>query len=463
MSKLLEADTFALFVAAVGLASLAYVCFRHWPRLAGVSWLLVVAFVPYWLGVKILINISPASAVGLLVLAALLPVAFPQASPADLLVAFLILVAVVALLLGYGTLTTAVLAVVEWGVGYTLGRVMPLRLGVEWVQDTVAVIFTVVAFGAVLEFLSGVNPFVLLAFGDSSYAVWGTLQERGGQLRVEGAFGHSIALGASLALAVPLVLASRFRGWIRIGMVLVIGLASVFTFSRIGIGCVLIGILLTLVTQARHLSARIRITLLGLLATGAVIAAPLVLRVFAQAGSEATDSSAYRRDLGGLVSQISLFGLSPSASISADGTLRFAGFRSIDSAVVLLGLTYGAIAVLALAALYLAGVACTVTGRATPATVSVVALLPAYLSVALITQYSIFLWFCAGLAVTSQQLRTNGDETARQGVRRRTLTSSYGPRPQLAAGVVGGRSARSGAGETGRTAWVRGNRDHDHA
>jgi hypothetical protein len=430
MTGLVEPDTLALLVAAVGLASVAFVCFRQWPRAAGVSWLLVVAFVPYWLAVKfVIISLSPASAAGLLVLAALLPVSFRRVAVADWMVAFLILIGTVAYALGYGTLTTAVLVVVEWGVGYLLGRVVPRALGVRWVYGAIAVVFTLVAMGALAEFATGVNPFVLLAFGDS-YAVWGPLQERGGQLRVEGAFGHSIALGAVLALSVPMVLASRFRGWVRVVMVLVISLAAVCTLSRIAIACVLVGLVLTLLTQGRLISVKVRATLLTLLVVGAVLVTPVVLRVFAQAGSEATDSSSYRLDIGPLLSQVSVFGISGSATINANGSLLFSGFQSIDSAVLLLGLTYGAIALVVVIGLYLTGAWAVLLGRATPATVAVVALLPAYLNVALITQYSIFLWFCIGLAVTSQQERGNGDESPRQEAVPRTLNRNAQPRAQ---------------------------------
>ena len=42
------------------------------------------------------------------------------------------------------------------------------------------------------------------------------------------------------------------------------------------------------------------------------------------------------------------------------------------------------------------------TGRGSAATIAVVAQIPAFATVALITQYSIFVWFIIGLAVTSQ-------------------------------------------------------------
>ena len=73
-------------------------------------------------------------------------------------------------------------------------------------------IFTIVAVLAILEFVTGTNLFITyLPNTTSLFDIWGTLQPRGGVIRAEGAFGHSIALGASLGIAVSLTLGSSFR------------------------------------------------------------------------------------------------------------------------------------------------------------------------------------------------------------------------------------------------------------
>ena len=46
-----------------------------------------------------------------------------------------------------------------------------------------------------------------------------------------------------------------------------------------------------------------------------------------------------------------------------------------------------------------------VIGRATPASVALVAQIPAFATVALITQYAAFVWFAAGLAVSAYAVR----------------------------------------------------------
>ena len=399
-------DKLSLALAAAGFAALLLLVFRQSPRTATVGWLLAIGFVPYWLGVTLKFSFSPGSAIGFIVLASILPLVIDHVSPVDWLFVLFMVLCVVPLAIGAGTLSTAFVAVTEWGVGYLLGRMLPLRVGLDFIYRAVAVVFTAVAVGALAEFATSVNPFVLLSFGNPSYAVWGRLQERSGFLRAEGAFGHSIALGAALALALPMVLASRFAATIRLTMVVLIATASVVTFSRGSIACALVAIVLSLVLLARQVGTRVRSTVALVATVAAIGAGPLVYGVFLNAGDEASDSSAYRMSLGSLVSDIGVLGMSPAAQINANGTLLFANFRSIDSAVVLIGLSYGAFALAVAVAMYAAAVWALGSGRATPPVVAIVAQLPALLSVALITEYAMFFWFCAGLAVTSVLVRT---------------------------------------------------------
>ena len=67
-----------------------------------------------------------------------------------------------------------------------------------------------------------------------------------------------------------------------------------------------------------------------------------------------------------------------------------------------MGLTYGWVPLACVLAMLLAGVGCLLTGRATAPTIALLAQVPAFATVALITQYSTFTWFVAGLAVFSQ-------------------------------------------------------------
>lgn len=407
-------DRLSLLAAVAGAAAVLFASFRHSARWAACIWLVTVTFVPYWLGIKVLINLSPGSAIGILVLFSLVPVFPKRIHVADLLFSFLLLLAVLPIAVGAGTLTTVFLAVGEWGAGFLLGRLLPLTVGLDWLYDAVATVFSVVGAFALLEFFTGWNPFVKLTFGNPSWVLWTRLQDRGGVTRAEWAFGHSIALGACLALAVPLVIACRLPTWLRSTMLLLVTGGTVVTFSRLAIGSALLAAILSVVAL-RTLSTRMRIgVLVGGVLVG-LIASSSVLSVFTEAGSEATDSSGYRLALTSLIPDFAFVGLSPAARVNEAGTLYFGSFRSIDSAVVLIGLTYGLAAVGVVLALYLGAVGLLLRGRATPPVVALIAQLPALLSVALITQYTIVFWFFVGLAVTAQtqasRCGTPGDES----------------------------------------------------
>ena len=53
----------------------------------------------------------------------------------------------------------------------------------------------------ILEFATSFNPWVLVPGPEPLYSTWKDLQPRGGMLRIEGAFGHSIAMGTVLAMS----------------------------------------------------------------------------------------------------------------------------------------------------------------------------------------------------------------------------------------------------------------------
>ncbi|WP_426625428.1 hypothetical protein ACPPVW_05030 [Leifsonia sp. McL0607] len=129
---------------------------------------------------------------------------------------------------------------------------------------------------------------------------------------------------------------------------------------------------------------------------------PLVIAVFDEAGSEATDSANYRGDLTQLFGTMNPIGVASSAEKNSAGTLYFGNFRSIDSQLILTGLTNGVIVLAAVVAALVFGILLVLRGKATAATVALVAQIPAFATVALITQYSIFVWFVAGLAATTQ-------------------------------------------------------------
>lgn len=401
-------DRTLLLAVALGVAVLGFLVLRRFPKLAVAMWIVVLSFVPIWLGFGVGFNgnyyLPPASAAAFLAVAALLPVRRFRLSWMDGLMTIVVVAALASILAGNAgiALGAAIIVVTYFVAGYLIGRVAPLRVDPAWVHGAIAVCFTIVAVLAIIEGLTHWNPFVELRSGNSLYAIWGTIQERGGVPRAEGAFGHSIALGASLAMAVPITLGAPFRLWVRCLMVLTMIVASVYTFSRIGMICSLLGVALSVLFMRDAISRRARIAITtGVLAVSAVLF-PVVSAVFDDAGSEATDSASYRGDLTSLFGTMNLVGVASSAQKNSAGSLYFGNFRSIDSQLILTGLTNGLIVLFAVVVALAFGVLLVIRGKAAPATIALVAQIPAFATVALITQYSIFVWFVAGLAATTQ-------------------------------------------------------------
>ncbi|MGN8553064.1 UNVERIFIED_CONTAM: hypothetical protein OHV15_10815 [Microbacterium sp. SLM126] len=403
----------AAMVAVLGLVLLI----RRHPRWGMALWTVALFFTPIWLG---------ASASGVFVsgLTAMTVIAIISGispnlrwSNVDTVMVVLLLVILLAYAVGGSILGHVQDSVVMWFLPYVWGRIVLARVTEDWVAACIATAAIAASLLGLVEFLTSQNLFLLLP--GSSSSIWGVLQVRGGLLRVEGAFGHSIALGGALAISAAFVLAVRWRPWVRVAALVVVGAATVLTFSRLGI----IGFALTLVLGVLLLGAYagrgLRITVLSILVVGAAAVVPTILDVFGAAGSEAEGSADYRVDLLGLTNSMVVLGISPDREVLATGEDYWAGFRSIDSALLLIGLRFGLLplgVVLVLLAILVGSV---VIGRATPASVALVAQIPAFATVALITQYAAFVWFAAGLAVSAYALRYRRDaaQLAPAGVR----------------------------------------------
>lgn len=388
-----------LAIGGIAAAAIAVFLLRIRPRAAFVVWAAVLFFVPIWVGA----NISFYWA-AITLLTALLIIVNWSVVPlraADAWVAAFVVVIVG--LYGFGSvdLASLVAALLEWIIPYVWGRVVIARVDVRWVTSTISIVAIIAATLAVIEFVTGLNPFVLIPGSGIVHETWSPLQERGGVLRVEGAFGHSIALGAALAMSSAFVVATRWRLLPKIGGVLIIAVATVLTFSRAG----LITLALTLVLSTFLLvgvSTRFRVSVAAAGVIGTAVVLPIIDTVFGAAGDEAGGSADYRTDLLVLMEQVQLFG-NPGdwqSLVSGDYYLGYFA-RSIDNALVLTLLRYGYVpTLLIMAAIVCAAVLTVRRSTRSPAAIAIVGQLPSLVVVALITQYSMFLWFCAGLAIT---------------------------------------------------------------
>lgn len=403
------ADQLSLSLVAVAIGGALFFFIRQRPDLGATVWIAALAFVPVWFTVPFVVDFPPAPALGLLVLAALAPFALQRLTVADLLVVALLGLTVLPLAVGGGSLATAFVGAVHWGTGFLLGRLLPGRVKVDLIHRVTAVVFTAVAALAVIEFLTQVNPFISLSRSNPEFSAWGDQQVRGDVFRSEAAFGHSIALGASLALAIPLTVVSRLPVWVRTVMVMIMLAGVAVTFSRGAMISAVLALVLVLTLRSTSISQGMRWSV-GLGASVAGVASlVLVSSVFSSAGPEAQRSADYRWDLFRLLPHVSLLGRSDVMGVDPTGRVLHGDFRSIDNALLLLGLRYGWLPLLIAVVLLTGACILVLRRRGGAATTAVVAQLPMLLTVALITQYSTWFWFVVGLALASLQRRPPAD------------------------------------------------------
>jgi hypothetical protein len=415
----------------VGAAALAAIVLRGSPRLFAMAWIATICFVPWWVGLSSVVFLPAALLMSTAGVILLLPTVPARISFADVVGICFFVSCLLPLFVGGATTAAAFGLAFQWLPALLLGRLLPTKVDIRWLYGCIAMAFAVVSVLAILEFALSWNPFVHIpGASDSSFSTWAGLQRRGGIVRAEGAFGHSIALGSSVAMAIPLALASRFRSSLKAVLVVLMLACSVVTFSRIGMIGAVTGVALSVLFLREGLSRRARAAVAGTLVVLAFVVIPYVASVFESAGSEATNSAAYRGRLVSLIPDMAVVGFSPAAHRTPGGDLYMGNFRSIDSALILLGLTYGWLALLVVVVLLLSAIVAMVARSATAPTIAIVAQIPALATVALITQFSVFIWFVAGLALFAQAEfgHRSGDD---QAVRTRRASHIYPNRPMI--------------------------------
>lgn len=389
----------AMVLIGANVALALWLLFRQDARWAMALWALALFFTPVYLTVSIQgIALTVLDVVTIIALASSVPTGRLRWTMIDTLITALFVTLFVGLL--FGAVPGHVqYSVMSWLLPYAWGRVVIARVGFEWVASCIGIAAVVAAVLAIIESLTGTNIFLLIPGVQGK--MWTALQYRGGLLRSEGAFGHSISLGSSLALATAFLMATRWRLAWKIAAIVIVALGAVVTISRIGLVGILLVVLLSTLFLGRYISTVQRGAVFGLVLVGALIMLPTIAAVFDDAGDEAAGSAEYRGDLIPLLREAVWIGISPGRELSPDGTDYFGGFRSIDSALILIALRHGLLPlILILIALGIA-VCVLLSGRGNPAVVAVLSQVPALATVALITQYASFLWFVAGVAVAS--------------------------------------------------------------
>lgn len=392
----------ALLLVAANVGLVLWLLFNRDARWAMVLWTVVLFFSPVYVSVSVQgVALTVLDVVTILVLAATARHARLHWSVIDTLVvaAFACLFAGLA----FGAVPGHVqYSVLSWLLPYAWGRVVVAQVGFDWIAACISVAAVVASLLAIAEFISGVNIFVLLPGVDG--AMWTALQYRGGLLRAEGAFGHSISLGSSLAISAAFVLAVKWPFVWKALAFAVVTTGTVMTFSRIGLVGILLVVVFSLLFLGRYIRPVQRVMVFAVTVVALLITLPVITTVFDDAGDEAAGSAEYRADLIPLIGKMALIGLSPAREVSANGIDYYAGYRSIDSALILTGLRHGLVPLLILVIALVICAWVVFTGRGNPASVAVLSQIPALATVALITQYAQLFWFIAGVAVASYKL-----------------------------------------------------------
>ena len=243
------------------------------------------------------------------------------------------------------------------------------------------------------------NVFVGFDLG-SPEGFWAAVQYRGGHARSDAAFGQAIALGGSLAMAVPFIFASTWRttrkvvatGWTAAGVLA--------TASRGPMIAVLVGLVLVLALYTSpQISARQRRQIAFCALAGGALAYAALSGILTAAGTEASASAAYRGELYSYVlADVHAFGLANNVTLS-QGQQLYRYFGSVDSTFIYNALFFGWVPVALLIAALLGLVGRVLFRRAGPAAIALVAQIPVLATVAPITQYGTLLWFLGGLVV----------------------------------------------------------------
>src|SRR5690625_795704 len=389
-----------LALGALAALVVAVFAIRALPRGAVVAWTLVLFFVPVWVGVSAGFFWYAITALTVL----LLIVSWERVPlhPADGWMTAFFIVLIGTFVLKGVTLSATVTAVLEWVVPYIWGRIIIARVGERWVTRAIAGVAVAAAVLGILEFTTSFNPWVLAPGPEPLYSTWSELQLRGGMLRVEGAFGHSIAFGTTLAMTSAFVIAARWKPVPTMFALSALAAATVLTFSRAGLITLVLTIVLS-VLLLPGLSRRLRMGIVGLGVAAVAVALPVLEAVLGAAGEEAEGSAGYRTDLLVLLRQVELFG-NPGdwvTLVSGDHYLGYFG-RSVDNALLSILLRIGYVPTFLLVAVIMCAILMMFRrqGRS-PAAIAVAGQLPSLVVVAMITQYGTFFWFCVGLAVAS--------------------------------------------------------------
>lgn len=368
-------------------------------------WFTVVAICPPWISLVAMgVRIPIATVISVGIIAVMGHRTRLKAAATDHLVLLAAIFTIVAAATSHTPPHIATQVLFEWAACYVAGRYLA-SVGYA-ICDIANRLAGLIGALAILQFITRINVASIFPFEiGSSDSFWAALQERGGMVRAELTFGHSIALGGSLTILIAFGLASRARGAQILTGLGICGTVATLSRSAIVAAIICLGLSVLLSSRSRLWKAGLTTILAGI--------ALVVYRMFNDAASssgnlEIHDSTQYREGLNSLWGIVRPLGLAPGGSPANDGsTYRWGTFYSIDNGLLFIALYAGAIVCLLVTCslLYTLVRSWQARTRNPVPLVLLLSQIPLLLTVAPICQYQNYFWLAIGICVTWTQAR----------------------------------------------------------
>ncbi|NKZ80224.1 hypothetical protein GTA28_26215 [Rhodococcus hoagii] len=393
----------AVIVACILGATLVVFSYMR-PRIALVLWLTIVVVVPNWTTIYVVgIGMPPSSAVGIPVLAGV--AAARIAGPDKLRISWmdwsLAVASLIVTLLWIGGELQGIYFVRDlllvWVLAYILGRNAD-----EMVKSAFAVLMAIAAVWGILEFMFGVHLFV--DWMPSATHTLNHIQSRAGVDRSEAAFGHAIAYGASLAMAIPFAQNLRKHS-LTVQLLLAAGI--IVSLSRGPL--IALAVTLVLLTWVTASSSKLRVRYIALTVVGASAVWVVLDRMYSGVYAEEVVSSGDSRSSQWEVIQPALRWFSSALTyFGPDATAEVRGIAIIDSTPLRLAANYGIVAAVLFSIPVVVAAWRVFRREAGSASIALAGQIPVLAVTSFITQWQALVFFVMGLVVTESMARVKG-------------------------------------------------------
>lgn len=381
-------------------AIFTYICRLH-PKWAFCIWLLAAFLAPPWIFLQLSgVRLPIVTVLAVLFLVSSYGIIKWQFSKADLVVLSLAVSLVANMMLTDTPQYFVLQGVGEWVVCFFAGVAFSRRYAVR--VPFIVALGTIFAVAAVLQYVYGFNVADTMSTSARTSAdFWKTLQFRSGEVRAELTFGHSIALGGTLALLLPFVSALNSVP-LRITAGAAIFLGILATQSRAALVAAAIALSLMILSASRIAIGWKAILALIPIMVFFLSGPQLIRSVLLGDGNESSEvvqGTEYRVDALTLFEAVNLGGVGDGAFTSSTGSIAFKGnFVSIDNATLYVALYAGGIVAALYVLVFIMQVLPLSRPSWHPARIALIAQIPLYLTVAPITQYQSLLWLVLGIS-----------------------------------------------------------------